>query len=56
MASIPLNSPVGKTSIGSVLAAAGGIVGTVTPFIPVQWQWLGATFAAILGTFATALP
>lgn len=44
------------TSHGSVFAAAGGIVGTVTPFIPGPWQWLGAMLTAVFGVLATKYP
>lgn len=47
---------VQTTSTGSVFAAAGGIVGTVTPFIPAPWQWVGALLAAVLGVAATKYP
>lgn len=44
------------TSHGSVFAAAGGIVGTVTPFVAPQWQWVGALLTALLGVLATKYP
>lgn len=53
---ITSQTPVGRTSWGSVAATAGGIVGTVTPFIPGPYQWVGAMLAALFGVAATKLP
>jgi hypothetical protein len=56
MTEITSQTPVGRTSWGSVFATGGGIVGTVTPFLPPPYQWMGAGLAAVFGMLATKLP
>jgi len=45
-----------QTSWGSVAASAGGIVGSVTPFLPPPYQWIGGALAALFGVIATKMP
>lgn len=45
-----------QTSWGSVAASAGGMVGSITPFLPPPYQLVGGILAGILGVVATKLP